>query len=96
MSKPHLIIRSLFYDTKGNLVLFQRPNAPLITWVVLFVFNTIVSRTDVDDSLLHRTTELVAFGALFTWAWLELFQGNSYIRRALGLVVLIVIIKSRV
>jgi hypothetical protein len=32
--------------------------------------------------------EVLAFGSLFTWAWLELFEGVNYFRRALGLLVL--------
>jgi hypothetical protein len=39
--------------------------------------------------------EALAFGSLFTWAWLELFQGVNYFRRALGLGVLIGVIASR-
>jgi hypothetical protein len=31
----------------------------------------------------------VAYGSLFTWAWLELFQGVNYFRRSLGLLVLV-------
>jgi hypothetical protein len=35
-------------------------------------------------------------GALFTWAWLELFQGINYFRRALGAIVLIATVWSTV
>ena len=38
----------------------------------------------------YALLDTVAFGALFTWAWLELFDGVNYFRRALGLVVLTV------
>lgn len=29
--------------------------------------------------------QLFAFGALFTWAWQELFDGVNYFRQVLGL-----------
>ncbi len=38
--------------------------------------------------------DVVANGSLFTWAWMELFQGVNYFRRSLGLIVLIGIITS--
>jgi len=38
---------------------------------------------------LKTGVDLVAFGALFTWAWQEMFEGVNYFRRALGLVVLV-------
>ncbi|OKH58381.1 hypothetical protein [Scytonema sp. HK-05] len=50
------------------------------------VFTTGVVNTGLDA---------LAFGSLFTWAWLELFQGVNYFRRALGLGVLIGVIASR-
>nr|WP_223805582.1 hypothetical protein [Pseudanabaena sp. UWO310] len=37
---------------------------------------------------------LLAFGALFTWAWLELFDGVNYFRRLLGLLVLLLAIAN--
>jgi hypothetical protein len=40
--------------------------------------------------------DIVANGSLFTWAWLELFQGVNYFRRAIGLGVFIAIIVSRI
>lgn len=40
--------------------------------------------------------QVLSYGALFTWAWLELFEGVNYFRRALGLTVLLVVILSAV
>jgi hypothetical protein len=40
--------------------------------------------------------EVLAFGSLFTWAWEELFQGVNYFRRALGLLVLVSLIASKI
>ncbi len=50
----------------------------------------------VTSGKLHTGLVWIAFGALFTWAWLEVFQGVNYFRRALGLVVLIETIIAKV
>lgn len=80
----------IFRDSDGNIVLAQTPNLPLIIWgatsLLKLVFTTGVGNAGLDA---------VAFGSLFTWAWLELFQGVNYFRRALGLGVLIGVIASR-
>jgi hypothetical protein len=45
---------------------------------------------------LFEGLDVIAFGAIFTWAWLELFDGVNYFRRALGATVLIGVIASRI
>jgi hypothetical protein len=40
--------------------------------------------------------DILANGSLFTWAWMELFQGVNYFRRGLGLAVFISIIASKI
>jgi hypothetical protein len=80
----------IFRDSDGKIVLAQMPNLPLIVWIAAsllkLAFTTGLGNTGLDA---------VAFGSLFTWAWLELFQGVNYFRRALGLGVLIGVIASR-
>ncbi len=76
--------------------LFEKPNTPLITWAVCLLAGKMIAHTSLHDTVLHRLLELVSFGALFTWAWLELFQGRNNFRRALGLIVLVAILTSRV
>lgn len=80
----------IFRDSDGKIVLAQMPNLPLIVWIAAsllkLVFTTGVGNTGLDA---------LAFGSLFTWAWLELFQGVNYFRRALGFGVLIGVIASR-
>ena len=78
-------------NSDGDLVLGQMPNPPLITWMVARVLEVFV-RTGWPARLL----DVVAFGALFTWAWLEIFDGDTYLRRLLGLVVMVAIVWSRV
>lgn len=78
------LIDKIFRDSNGNIVIAQMPNPPLILWVVASLL-TFVFHSGTINSVLN----ILANGALFTWAWLELFQGVNYFRRALGLVVLI-------
>lgn len=78
-------------DKNGNVKLWQRPNLPIIVWALSFL----LSRT-LPYGQLNFIAALVAFGSLFTWAWLELFSGINYFRRSLGLVVLIILIFSQI
>ncbi len=85
------LVDKTFRDNDGNIVLAQMPNLPLIVWIVTSLLTLIVTSGKINTVL-----DLVAYGSLFTWAWLELFQGVNYFRRALGLVVLIGIIALKV
>ncbi|AFY32863.1 hypothetical protein [Calothrix sp. PCC 7507] len=73
-----------FRDDDGQIVLAQIPNLPLIVWIVTSLLSLIITNGKINTLL-----EVLANGSLFTWAWLELFQGVNYFRRALGLFVLI-------
>lgn len=83
-------VRRFFEDERGRIVLWQRPNPPLVTWAVATLGARILSGRP------HQLAALVAFGALFTWSWLELFQGVTLFRRFLGMVVLVVAVASRI
>lgn len=80
-----------FRDSEGNVVIAQPPNLPLIIWIVASLLKLIVTTGKINLGL-----DLVAFGTLFTWAWEELFQGVNYFRRALGLIVLVGLIASKI
>ncbi len=80
-----------FRDSEGNIVIAQPPNPPLITWLVASLLSLIFTTGTINNLF-----NFVANGALFTWAWMELFQGVNYFRRALGLVVLIGLIAINV
>ncbi len=77
-------------DPNGQVVLGQTPNAPLVVWLAATGLAWVLPDGRGADS-----ATLVAFGALFTWAWLELFQGVNGFRRLIGLVVLVVIVLNR-
>ncbi|MDF5735976.1 MULTISPECIES: hypothetical protein [unclassified Nostoc] len=78
------LIDKTFRDSDGKIVLAQMPNLPLIVWIVTSILAQIFTTGKINTVL-----DLLANGSLFTWAWLELFQGVNYFRRALGLSVLI-------
>jgi hypothetical protein len=79
-----------FRDSEGNIVIAQPPNPPLLVGITATVLNLIIKNGNI-----HTGLEAIGFGALFTWAWLELFEGVNYFRRALGLLVLIGLVGSR-
>lgn len=80
-----------FRDSEGKIVIAQMPNLPLSVGIVATLLTLIVTTGKINLGL-----ELVAFGSLFTWAWEELFQGVNYFRRALGLIVLVGLIASKI
>ena len=75
-------------DEKGNWALAAAPNLPIIVWFAAMLVSLFVTGT------LHTIVATLARGALFTWAWLELFEGVNYFRRTLGLMVLVYILWS--
>lgn len=79
-----------FRDSHGNIVIAQMPNLPILVGVAATLLQLLLPSGDLQNGV-----ELVAFGALFTWAWQELFAGVNYFRRALGLVVLAGLIALR-
>jgi len=84
-------LNQMFRDDKGKIVVAQLPNLPIIVWIVATLLKMIFATGQINTGL-----ELIAFGALFTWAWEELFQGVNYFRRGLGLVVLVSLIASKI
>ncbi len=83
-------IDKVIRDRRGQVVLWQSLNLPIIVWAAAKVLAKIFSRGTV-----HSFFEVIAFGALFTWAWLELFQGVNYFRRGLGLIVLVLAVWNK-
>ncbi len=76
---------------KKKFVIAQKPNPPLIVWFVALI----ISKLPLYLPLI-KISELISFGAIFTWAWLEVFSGVNYFRRILGAVVMFIIIYLRV
>jgi hypothetical protein len=81
----------IFRNEQGDLVIAQMPNPPLIAWIAASLLQLLF-----PSGKAHLGLDLLAFGSLFTWAWLELFDGVNYFRRTLGLCTLMSIIASRI
>jgi hypothetical protein len=81
----------IFRDSNGEIVIAQPPNPPLIVWLVATLLKLVFTTGNINIVL-----DWVAFGSLFIWALLELFQGVNYFRRTLGLLVLIGVIASKI
>lgn len=79
-----------FRDSEGKITIAKPPNLPLIVWILASLLKLILTTGKVNLGL-----EILAFGSLFTWAWEELFQGVNYFRRALGLIVLVGLMASK-
>ncbi len=90
MTTQNTLFDKTFRDDNGNIVIAQPPNPPIIVWGIASLLQ-LVFTGDVNTGL-----EVLAFGCLFTWGWLELFQGVNYFRRGLGLIVLIGVTGSRI
>jgi hypothetical protein len=73
----------LWKDEHGNQAVWQFPNAPLVVWLVAMMLVRLLPR-----GVFYQLSDYISFGALFTWAWLEIFHGSSYIRRGLGVLVM--------
>lgn len=81
----------LFWRNKdGRITVWQFPNPPLIAWLVFMVLSRVM-----HDGRLHAGYEFLSMAALFTWAYLEITSGESYFRKMLGGVVLLVLVISR-
>lgn len=78
----HKIIDKVFRDDKGNIVLGQWPNAPLILWLLF----KLVSYLPLSDNLITAAQTLSSL-SLLVWALLELTKGVNIFRRVLGFVV---------
>lgn len=74
-----------FRDGDGNIVVAQKPNLPLVVGLAATGLKFLVP----TSGNLATGADLIAFGFLFTWAWMELSNGVNYFRRTLGLIVLL-------
>lgn len=80
----------IFRDRDGNIVLIQPPNLTVLVAVAATIVQAVLPGGNLQTAI-----DLIAFGAWFTWAWQELFDGVNYFRRAIGLISLIGLIAIR-
>jgi hypothetical protein len=83
-------IISKFFKTKDNkIVIFQFPNIPIILFIIFYLLSLVFNKNMTGDIF-----RALYFGFLFTWCYLEIFQGVNYLRRVLGFTVLILSVIS--
>ncbi|MFN8050850.1 MAG: hypothetical protein U0Q22_05415 [Acidimicrobiales bacterium] len=92
MTAPQSFPDRIWKDADGHQAVAQRPNLPIVVWAV----SRLLCAWVFDSGWPERLFTALAFGALFTWAWLELFHGDAYIRRVFGLVVLGALLYAKV
>lgn len=74
-------------DKDGNVVIYSRPNALLIAWVVLTLASLFAPR-----GMFEAIFWWASLAVLTAWSLLEIFKGVNYFRRTLGALVLIMVI----
>lgn len=84
-------IEKCYKDSEGKVVVFQSPNVPIMGWLVF----TLAARI-FPTGTAHELSTILAFGSLFVWGWLELFYGVNYLRRLLGLLILVVSVLNKI
>jgi hypothetical protein len=92
-SEKSRLVKSLdwfFANKDGRWVIAQWPNLPISVAVIATILKNVV-----PFGTANYTVALIAFGAFFTWSWLEIFDGDSKFRRALGFVVMSLLIRSQ-
>jgi hypothetical protein len=93
MSDKQSIVDRWFRTESGEIVIAQFPNWPLIVWAAAVLLEKLVPT---DPAILTQILSGLGFLALAYWSWLEITEGVNPFRKALGTVVLLVSVASRV
>jgi hypothetical protein len=83
------LLRKFITDKEGKIAVWQTPNLPLWSWLVLTILAHVVPSAHGKSVLGYLATSF-----LFVWAYLELRSGLSYFRRSVGLIVLLGIVMN--
>ena len=86
MRVRHLIDRFI-RDKNGVVVLWQFPNVPLIGWFVCLVVGYLIPSGIFKNGFGHLSGAFI-----FAWAYLEITQGTTYLRRLLGVAIVLIIL----
>lgn len=78
-------------DEYGRDVIWQRPNAFLITWIVVTAVGLFLPYNHIKSVL-----GVIGTIAILIWAVLEIYSGVNGFRRLLGVLVLIAVVISRI
>ena len=75
-------------DKQGNVVVYQHPNILLIGWLVL-TLASLFTDGKLADNLWYGALVILA-----AWSLLEIVKGVNYLRKGLGLFVLLLVIAA--
>jgi hypothetical protein len=78
-----------FRNSQNQVTISQPPNLPIIVWFVATLLSRLIGG---EQAIL----DYLAFGALFTWVWLEIFQGENLFRRILGVAIMVLLFISKI
>jgi hypothetical protein len=67
----------------------QPPNAPLIIFLLAAVISTVVK-----EGVVHNVAYIIFVLAATVWSYLEISDGANWVRRLMGLVVLLIVASS--
>jgi hypothetical protein len=84
----HIPFKRFFTDKRGQVVLWQRPNAPILIAIALTILHHFFSGT------LATVIGLGASGAWLLWSIWEIKSGVNGFRRMLGVLVFAVTVNS--
>jgi hypothetical protein len=76
------LFSKFFKDKNERVVIWQWPNIYLWLWLGLYAASKVI-----NDSETKQGFQLVGNAVLLTWAIKEIWQGESYFRRLLGVLV---------
>jgi hypothetical protein len=85
------LVDKIFRDKQGIVTIGQSPNLVLISFLLFTILAMIFRRG--DSGYLCKA---LVFGSIFTWSYLEIFDGANYFRRILGIVIMILSLMSAV
>lgn len=77
------LVKSLFTNQKGEYVLLQAPNLPLWLYIACVVVQFMFPTGNIGFAAMWTGRVALAY-----WAGLEIYSGESWFRRGLGIVVL--------
>jgi hypothetical protein len=83
------IIDKCIKDKNGKIVLGQFPNAPLFGWLGF----KLIGYLPLSTALLNGS-RFISTAFLFNWAYLEITSGATYLRRAFGAAVMLMLVIS--
>jgi hypothetical protein len=84
-----LILRKLFCDKNGHIIIAQAPNLPIIGWLAAKGLSLLLPASSLKTEL-----ELLGKVCLCIWAYLEITQGVNYFRKILGGLVMAAVVAS--